>query len=143
MKQLVIIFTLYACLLSFGNIQAQNSGRQSNATKKDRVEVLYFYGKQRCATCMAIEQNTKELINMVFADEVKNGELIFKAVDIDKNEALADKYEITWSSLVVVDYNNGKAKAENITEFAFENAYRAPEKFKSGLKEKLKKLLNN
>lgn len=143
MKKLMIIFTLIVCLLSFGNTKAQNSGNQSNATKKDRVEVLYFYGKQRCATCMAIEQNTKELINTVFTDKVKNGELVFKTVDINKNEALADKYEIIWSSLVLVDYNNGKEKVVNFTDFAFANAHRDPEKFKSGLKDKLENLLKN
>lgn len=40
---------------------------------KDRVEILYFHGKQRCATCMAIEKNAKEAIEAQFADELKKG----------------------------------------------------------------------
>ena len=53
---------------------------------KDCVEVLYFHGKQRCATCMAIEKNTKEAIEAQFADELKNGTVVFKTIDISKAE---------------------------------------------------------
>lgn len=28
------------------------------------VEVLYFHGKQRCATCKAIDKHTKEVVNV-------------------------------------------------------------------------------
>lgn len=66
----------------------------------DRVEVLYFHGKQRCATCMAIEKNAAETVETLFADEVKKGTLVFRSVDISapENEQLADAYEVTWSS---------------------------------------------
>lgn len=52
--------------LSVG-IVACSSGKtksvaESQQTKKDVVKVLYFYGTQRCPTCMTIEKNAKELI---------------------------------------------------------------------------------
>lgn len=42
---------------------------------RDRVEVLYFHGKQRCATCMAIEQQAREVVEKDFANEQKSGKI--------------------------------------------------------------------
>lgn len=159
MKKAILLLTLCVGLFSCGNNQTKNTKTDSttstscsacpsgcseqNHTKSDVVEVLYFHGKQRCATCMAIEKNTKELVETTFADQIKSGKLAFKIVDITKDEELAEKYEITWSSLVLVDYNNGAETSENLTEFAFANARTAPDKFKAELKNKLENLLNN
>ena len=94
--------------------------RNSEVTAKDHVEVLYFHGKQRCAN---------------LSEQVKKGEVVFKVIDISKkeNEKIAEKYEVTWSSLFVVGYKNGQETAENMTQFAFGNARKSPEVFKEGL----------
>ena len=111
--------------------------------KENGVEVLCFHGKQRCATCVAIERETKAVVDGQFADAVADGALEMRIIDITQpeNEALAEKYEITWSSLVVVKYADGSEQAENLTKFAFANARTNPEAFRSELTEKLKKLL--
>ncbi|MCM1035162.1 MAG: nitrophenyl compound nitroreductase subunit ArsF family protein [Paludibacter sp.] len=116
---------------------------QSRETK-DHVEILYFHGKQRCATCMAIEKNAKEAIEMQFADELKKGTVVFKTIDISKpeNEKIAEKYEVTWSSLFISQWTEGKETYENLTEYAFANARNAPDTFKNGLIEKVKVSLN-
>lgn len=113
-------------------------------TKKDVVEVLYFHGTQRCATCMAIEKNTKALVESAYAEQLKSGKLVFLSVDISKEGALAEKYEVCWSSLIIVDYDkDGKESSTNLTEFAFGNARTAPNKFKAGLSEQISEMLNN
>ena len=73
------------------------------ATVKDHVEVLYFHGKQRCATCMAIESNTNATMQKNFAEKMKKGKVVFKVMDISKNEneKMAEKYEVTWSAVYV------------------------------------------
>lgn len=113
-------------------------------TKKDVVEVLYFHGTQRCATCMAIERNSRELIESTYAEPLGRGKLVFRSVDIGKEGALAEKYEVCWSSLILVDYDkDGKECSTNLTEFAFGNARTAPNKFKAGLSEQISEMLNN
>ena len=108
------------------------------------MEVLYFHGAQRCATCMAIEKNTKELVETAYAEPLKKGELVFRSVDISQEKALAEKYEVSWSSLILVDYDkHGNEKATNLTEFAFGNARTSPEKFKAELSEQLSQMLND
>lgn len=89
----------------------------AKSPEQDRVEVIYFHGKQRCATCRAIEKNTQEVVNTLFADELKNGSVVFKTVDIStpEGEKIADKYEVTWSSLFVNKWNDGKESRNNLT----------------------------
>lgn len=129
---------LYAC--GGGNSKTQKNNDADNT--KDRIEVLYFHGKQRCATCMAIEQRTRETLEEQFADEMKAGTLLFRVVDISQpeNEALADKYEVTWSSLFVCRWKGGRETPENLTEFAFGNARTAPDVFKTGLAARIREL---
>ena len=95
-----MFFALMIGLMSCGS---GDNTATAKSPEKDRVEVIYFHGKQRCATCMAIEKNAKEVVNTLFANELKNGTVIFKTVDIStpEGEKIADKYEVTWSSLFV------------------------------------------
>lgn len=123
--------------------QQQSQSQSQLQDTGDRVEVLYFHGKKRCATCMAIEKNTKDVIETQFADELENGTVIFRIIDISEpeNEKIADKYEVTWSSLFVSQWKDGKETYENLTEYAFANARTSPDIFKSGLTEKINELL--
>ena len=34
----------------------------ASAQTNDCVEVIYFHGKQRCPTCMAIEKHAREVV---------------------------------------------------------------------------------
>lgn len=106
---------------------------------KDHVEVIYFHGKQRCATCMAIEKEAKAVVEQQFANDVKNGKVVFRSIDISdpKNESLANKYEVSWSSLYLTTVKNGKETRQNLTEFGFGNARSKPDVFKRGLAEKI------
>ena len=111
---------ILALIISCGLTACSNNGTKKSASidveqtqpqeQKDRVEVLYFHSKQRCATCMAIEKNAKEAVEAEFADELKNGTLVFRTIDISepKNEAIAEKYEVTWSSLFISKWKAGK-----------------------------------
>ena len=141
MKKLLMIFALLIGLVSCGS--GENTAN-AKSTQNDRVEVIYFHGKQRCATCMAIEKNTREVLNSLFANELKNGSVVFKIVDIStpEGEKIADKYEVTWSSLFVNKWKNGKETRNNLTEFGFGNARKDPEAFKKGLADKIRQSLN-
>lgn len=138
----VILVMLALCM----GLMACNGGnvkKNELKSQKDVVEVLYFHGKQRCATCMAIEKETKTIVNGQFVNSVKGGKLKFRVIDITKaeNETIAEKYEITWSSLVIVKYKDDKEQAENLTKFAFANARSKPDVFRSELTKKINELL--
>ncbi len=143
---------ILALIICCGLTACNNGAKEKTSTsveqtqpqeQKDRVEVLYFHGKQRCATCMAIEKNAKEAVEAQFANELKNGTVVFRTIDISEpeNEAVANKYEVTWSSLFVSRWKGGKETYENLTEYAFANARTAPDTFKNGVVEKVRTLL--
>ena len=100
--------------------------------------VYYFHGKQRCPSCIAIQKVTEDTYVQHLA---KNGDVKYKEVDISlkQNEALADKYEITWSSLVIASANEVK----NLTEYAFGLAMRNPEILQELIVTETNNLLNN
>lgn len=135
-----MIFALIIGLVSCGS--GENTAN-AKSPEKDRVEVIFFHGKQRCATCMAIEKNTREVINNLFANELKNGTVVFKIVDIStpEGEKIADKYEVTWSSLFVNKWKDSKETRSNLTEFAFGNARKNPDAFKKTLADKIRQSL--
>lgn len=133
------LFLILALIMGLGSCGAGGSAAESASTTGDRVEVIYFHGKQRCATCVAIEKNAEEVVNTQFADEVKSGKVIFRSVDISspEGEKLADHYEVTWSSLFINSWKDGKETRNNMTEFGFGNARKHPEEFKKGVAEKI------
>lgn len=73
----------------------------------------------------------------------QKGEVVFKVIDISKkeNEKIAEKYEVTWSSLFIVKYKNGQETYENMTEFAFGNARKSPDVFKAGIVKSVNEML--
>src|SRR5574344_2795498 len=139
------LFLLATVTLLFVACGAKTTTQTSeNETIENGVEVLYFHGKQRCVTCNAIERLTHEVIEENFAKELKNGTIVFHVIDISQpeNEAIADKYEVAFSSLFVTKWINGVSIKTNMTDFAFSYAKNQPEAFKKGLKEKLDEVLN-
>ena len=133
----------FALMIGLLSCESGDNIVAAKSTEKDRVDVIYFHGKQRCATCMAIEKNAKEVVNTLFANELKNGTVVFKTVDIStpEGEKIADKYEVTWSSLFVNKWKDGKEIRNNLTEFGFGNARNNPDGFKKGLADKIRQSL--
>ena len=58
-----------------------------------------------------------------------------------EGEKIADKYEVTWSSLFVNRWKDGKETCNNMTEFGFGNARKNPEGFRKGLAEQIRQSL--
>lgn len=113
------------------------------AKEEALVKVLYFHGQMRCKTCMAIESETKKLLKEDFANELKDGSLAFEVIDISKseNEKIADKYRITYSSLLIEKREGSKSDVLNLTKFAFSSARLKPQIFKEKLAEILRESL--
>lgn len=139
MKKISIF--IMAALLSTATISAC-SGNEASETIKETVskmespvEIIYFHGKQRCKTCIAIENETKALVEGELANLVKSGKVKFQIVDIssDEGKVLAAKYKVSFSSLIVVTTEG----VEDLTHFAFSNARTNAEAFRKELKAKI------
>ena len=142
MKKTAFVLMAALFLLSCSN-KKQEQTQVKEKIKQDGIEVLYFHGKQRCKSCVSIELRTKEMLDTYFAQEMKEGKIVFKAIDISlkENESIADKYEIAFSSLLVIKHQNGDETVKNLTDFGFSYAYKNPETFIEGMKEEIDALL--
>ena len=118
------------------------SGKPKTENKQE-VSAQGDHGKQRCVTCRAIEQLTNEVLEATFKNQIDKGAVVYKVIDISdpQNEAITDKYEVTWSSLYINGWKGGKETVNNMTEFSFANAKGAPDIFKEGIKNKINELL--
>ncbi len=107
------------------------------------LDVIYFHATRRCPTCMAIEENTRKTLNAYFSDQLKKGSIKLTVINVDdsKNKAIAEKYEASGSALFLTKTEAGKEKKNDMTDFAFSYARIKPEKFISGLKDKINELM--
>jgi ABC-type glycerol-3-phosphate transport system substrate-binding protein len=101
------------------------------------VHVMYFHGKQRCKTCVAVQTVAKETIEQFYAD---NEKVVFHEINNfeKENEALCEKYEVTWNALII-------AKGEDfveITDQAFSTAVGNPQALENLIKEEVDKRMN-
>ena len=115
---------LYACGGSRHRVTVE-------AVADDCVQVLYFHGKQRCATCTAIERLTREVIDSIGSEKV-----VLRIIDIAENEALADRYQAGWSALIL-DRNG---RVENLTRMGFSYAKDQPATFKARLNDAITRM---
>lgn len=132
-----ILIGLFAVLLmscggNAGKNKEQGNDTKAQATDASMVNVYYFHGKQRCKTCMAVEAVAKKTIEDGYAT---NNKVKFIEVDTSdkQNEALVEKYEVSWNALII-------AKGENsidITDRAFASAVNSPETLTNLIKEEV------
>lgn len=149
MRRLLFVITSVVLLASCagrgnGNKPAADVAQSESSVDEQSsaaVEVLYFHGNRRCATCIAIEQHTKELLEEQFADEMAQGKIVFKSINYDEKDGkiLAEQYKVAGSSLII-NLDGGKA-IDNLTNFAFTTARNRPDEFKEGVRTAIVKLL--
>ena len=143
MNKSILILLLAVFFIACGNKtenkQAESQKQEETVTTADAsvVNVYYFHGKQRCRTCIAIENVTK---NVVAENYKHNPKVKYTKVNIDEavNKDLVEKYEIAFSSLLI-------AKGENstdLTEQAFANALNSPDVLTNLIKEEINKRIN-
>ena len=128
MKKILLISFLAMIRAACGTGQAGESREVTGLEVLDnaKVTVFYFHGKQRCVTCVTLQEVTQQAVSENFSG---NDEVQFLEVDVSdpKNKALADKYEIVFSSLVIATPNDYK----DISQEAFNLVMSEPEVLKA------------
>jgi hypothetical protein len=80
------------------------------SVRPHRVIAYYFHTTYRCASCRAIEAYSHEAIEAAFADEIKDGRILWKVVNVEVkgNEHFVKDYSLYTKSLVLVNEVRGK-----------------------------------
>ncbi len=84
----------------------------------EKVELLYFHPRFRCLSCNNVEKFAKEVAENEFEQEMEEGKLVFRSLDIDdpENKDLVEELGVTGSSLYVVATDGGKREHQAITD---------------------------
>jgi hypothetical protein len=87
--------------------------------RDSKIIAYYFHGTFRCSTCQTIEKYSKEAIEHYFANELKNGKLEFKPLNVEEpeNKHFIQDYQLVTRSLVLSLMLDGKeTKWKNLAD---------------------------
>jgi outer membrane PBP1 activator LpoA protein len=138
---LPIIFVallLFAC--NAQTSENQTSETQNNAQAvSDDIQVYYFHNTMRCATCNAVEEETKMALEIFFGENIEDGSIEFTSLNLEEEEgeSMAQTLKVSGQTLLIV---RGETQV-NLTNEAFMNARINPTKFHEILKAQIDKLL--
>ena len=101
----VFIFAAGLSMVSF----AEDIKKQPQ-NAKTKIIAHYFHGTYRCPSCKTIEEWSHEAIKNSFQDELKNGELVWKALNIEEaqNRHFVKDYGLYTKSLIISEMNGEK-----------------------------------
>jgi hypothetical protein len=121
-KQLITIVLIAFAAITAAAIIYQELQSQSNKSVSQDITppdgtvlpeqcvVYYFYGDQRCATCMKLEAYTEETLKTHFSNELDSKRIVWKTVNIDQpeNQHFITDFELDVKTVVVADLRNGE-----------------------------------
>jgi len=114
---LFIIITLTAC--NKENSIGQNNNEVNGQTEQimEKLEIYYFHRTARCYSCKTIGQYVKEVMEEKYEEQIKNGIIDFRELNIElpENKGIAIKYQTSGSSLFINKIIDGKNNIEQDT----------------------------
>ncbi|NCB39486.1 MAG: hypothetical protein EOM80_12040 [Erysipelotrichia bacterium] len=81
------------------NVVAASNGGTTSAERL--VKIFYMHATFRCVTCNSIESRAKQLVERDFAGAWANKKILWEEVNFQINEALAKKFDVAASCVVV------------------------------------------
>lgn len=132
---ILLLTSLVVAMFSCGG-SAEQKSNESETIETAKVVIYYFHSKQRCKTCIAVQNVATEVYTENFAN---NSDVKFVEVDYSEsaNQSVSEKYEVAGSTLIVASGN----EHTNLTELAFANAIRNPEALKGVLNDQINSYL--
>ena len=85
----LVTFSLLSC-----NAQVSEDSKSTNLVGEN-VQVYYFHNTKRCVTCLAVEKETKLVLEAYYGDKMKEGNIEFIALNLErKNPSESNKRRI-------------------------------------------------
>jgi hypothetical protein len=139
MKKILFFIAVLYSIFFWSCRQSPAVQKQTNSVAK--LEVLYFHTAMRCPACVAIENNTKKVLDENFKSQMERGTIQFISCNIDEkvNSSLVEKYQVSYLTLLIIKADGTKT---DFTNTAFQYADTKPEKFMELLKAEIDKNLN-
>lgn len=89
------------------------SNEQALKLMDSKVVLYYFHGTARCPTCRKFESYSNEALQQAFAENLNNGRLEWKVVNVDEpgNQHYVSDYQLYSKSIVIVKTQGGEQLA--------------------------------
>ncbi len=131
---LLLAATLFSC-----NTQSPQQENNTTVAENGDLQVYYFHFSKRCATCNAIEAETKVALETFYADQVKEGDVAFISVNLDEEDGkkMGEQLDVSGQTLLLV---KGDQRV-NLTNEGFMNARTNAGKFHEILKSNIDPML--
>jgi hypothetical protein len=139
MKAYKLTFMLLMAV-SVSACNAQSSKEQKSvAGDTGELQVYYFHFTKRCATCNAVENETKVALEMYYTDQVKEGNVAFTSLNLEEEDGkkMAEQLKVSGQTLLLVKGD----QMVNLTNEGFMNARNNSGKFHQILKSNIDKML--
>jgi hypothetical protein len=116
--KLAIAIAIMALLTAtgFAASGSANSNAQAAQAAPDKVNVLLFYEKGCCKSCGDAETYLRDTLNQYYGDEVKAGKISAQVVDMKKDKAMVDKYNVKNWALKLAVTRNGQETVVDVPE---------------------------
>ena len=135
---LCIAMILFSCKTRTNESQAKENQTSESVASND-VQVYYFHNTKRCATCNAVEDETKVALELFYKDQMTAGTMEFTSLNLenDNGKEMANSLHVSGQTLLITKGNTHV----NLTNEGFMNARTNPTKFHEILKTQIDKLL--
>ena len=135
-------YFLFSLILmgAMNTLSAQKTVDKAAGTKvNENIEIYYFHFSRRCATCNAVESETKNALKKYYSKQLEDGVIDFTSLNLDTKDSKkkANSLKLSGQSLLIVKGD----QHINLTSQGFMNARTNPENFHKVLKEKIDGLL--
>ena len=109
LTRLLLVFVLVSIGFALGRHSLKNGGYHGDKSVGSGawVAVYYMHSTFRCETCNTIEKMTRELLDKAYAGELADGRIKWREVDFQEDEALAEKFGVVASCVVVARVKEG------------------------------------
>jgi hypothetical protein len=106
-----LIFFMFTCNIPIVPAAETVGGAATETPKPSHYFVAtYFYTTMRCPTCHKIENYSAESIQNNFAEELKNGSLAWRVINVDEpeNKHYIKDYNLYSKHLIISEFKDGK-----------------------------------
>jgi hypothetical protein len=111
-----------------GAAAAGDSPVAQTTAKEDKIAIYYLHTTFRCITCSTIERIAHDTVNKELAALLESGKVEWHTINFQENPALAKRYEVASSAVVVVKIEAGKETAYRRLDEAW-TLYNRPDEF--------------
>lgn len=138
LRKVLLIAVFFPLFFSCGAKSADDK-ENNNPVDSKEINVYYFHFTRRCVTCQAVEDKTLEILKKLYANEIEDKTINFKAINLDEGESkeIAEKLGISGQCLLFV---KGDEKID-LTSDGFMYARSNPEKLEEKIKEAITSLM--